>query len=120
MQDTEIDIAVSPAQVTIGALLTHIRRGDVETVHSLRRGAAEAIELSVHGDSRSSRVIGRPMGKLVLPPGASIGVIARQGRLIFPHHDTLIEQEDRIVLFLADKRQITAVERLFHVSFSFV
>jgi trk system potassium uptake protein TrkA len=120
VQDTEIDIAVSPAQVTIGALLTHIRRGDVETVHSLRRGAAEAIELSVHGDSRSSRVIGRPMGKLVLPPGASIGVIARQGRLIFPHHDTLIEQEDRIVLFLADKRQITAVERLFHVSFSFV
>lgn len=120
VQDTEIDIAVSPAQVTIGALLTHIRRGDVETVHSLRRGAAEAIELSVHGDSRSSRVIGRPMGKLVLPPGASIGAIARQGRLIFPHHDTLIEQEDRIVLFLADKRQITAVERLFHVSFSFV
>lgn len=120
VQDTEIDIAVSPAQVTIGALLTHIRRGDVETVHSLRCGAAEAIELSVHGDSRSSRVIGRPMGKLVLPPGASIGAIARQGRLILPHHDTLIEQEDRIVLFLADKRQITAVERLFHVSFSFV
>jgi len=120
VQDTEIDIAVSPAQVTIGALLTHIRRGDVETVHSLRRGAAEAIELSVHGDSRSSRVIGRPIGKLALPTGTSIGVIGRQGRLIFPHHDTLIEQEDRIVLFLADKRQITAVERLFHVSFSFV
>ena len=120
VQDTTIDIAVSPAQVTIGALLTHIRRGDVEAVYSLRRGAAEAIELTVHGDSKSSRVIGRPIGKLALPPGVSIGVIARQSQIIFPHHDSRIEPEDRVVLFLADKRQITAVERLFDVSFSFL
>ena len=120
VQDTTIDIAVSPAQVTIGALLTHIRRGDVEAVYSLRRGAAEAIDLTVHGDSKSSRVIGRPIGKLALPPGVSIGVIARQSQIIFPHHDSRIEPEDRVVLFLADKRQITAVERLFDVSFSFL
>ncbi len=120
VQDTTIDIAVSPAQVTIGALLTHIRRGDVEAVYSLRRGAAEAIELTVHGDKRSSRVIGRPIAKLALPPGVSIGVIARQGQLIFPHHDSHIESEDRVVLFLADKRQIKAVERLFDVTFSFL
>jgi len=120
VQDTTIDIAVSPAQVTIGALLTHIRRGDVEAVYSLRRGAAEAIELTVHGDRRSSRVIGRPIAKLALPPGVSIGVIAHQGLLIFPHHNIQIEPEDRVVLFLADKRQIKAVERLFDVTFSFL
>ncbi len=120
VQDTAIDIAVSPAQVTIGALLTHIRRGDVEAVYSLRRGAAEAIELTVHGDSRSSRVIDRPLAKLALPPGVSIGVIARQNQIIFPHHDSRIEPEDRVVLFLADKRQIKAVERLFDVTFSFL
>ena len=39
-----IDVAISPQQVTIGSLLAHVRRGDVVKVHSLRRGAAEAIE----------------------------------------------------------------------------
>ncbi len=116
VQDTAIDIAVSPAQVTIGVLLTYIRRGDVEAVHSLRRGAAEAIELTVQGGGRGSRVVGRPIAKLGLPGNASIGVIARQGQLLFPHHDTQLEAGDRVVIFLADKRQVAKVERLFHVA----
>lgn len=115
-----IDIVVSPAQVIIGTLLTRIRRGDVEVVHSLRRGAAEAIELWVHGDDKTSKVIGRPLHRLPLPAGASIGAILRQGTLIFPHHDECLQSEDRIVLFLADKGQIPAVERLFHVPLSFL
>ena len=44
VQGGEIDIAFSPQQATISALLTHIRRGDIVNVYSLRRGAAEAIE----------------------------------------------------------------------------
>jgi trk system potassium uptake protein TrkA len=40
-----IDIGISPAQVSIGTLLAHVRQGDVAEVHSLRRGAAEALEL---------------------------------------------------------------------------
>ena len=54
-----IDIAISPQTITIGSLLAHVRRGDVVRVHSLRRGAAEALEAVVHGDERSSRVVGR-------------------------------------------------------------
>ena len=33
----EIDIAISPQQITISSLLTHVRKGDISTVHSLRR-----------------------------------------------------------------------------------
>ena len=120
VQDTAVDIAISPAQVTIGAILTHIRRGDVVAVHALRRGAAEAIELTVHGDQRTSRVIGRPITKLGLPAGTSVGIIARQGQLLFPHHDTRLAAEDRLVLFLADKGQIETVERLFHADLNFL
>ena len=120
VQDSAVDIAISPAQVTIGAILTFIRRGDVEAVHALRRGAAEAIELTVHGDDRSSRVIGRPITKLGLPAGTSVGIIARHGQLLFPHHDTRLAAEDRVVLFLADKSQIETVERLFHAPLNFV
>ena len=55
VQAGQIDIAISPAQATIGTLLAHVRRGDCVAVHSLRRGAAEALELSAHGDARYPR-----------------------------------------------------------------
>jgi trk system potassium uptake protein TrkA len=119
VQGTAVDIALSPAQVTIGALLAHIRRGDVVAVHSLRRGAAEAIELIAHGDDKTSRVVGRRVDELPLPEGASIGVIVRGEKLVFPHRDTVIESDDHVVLFLADKRKISDVERLFQVFITF-
>jgi len=59
VQGGDIDIAISPQQITMGSLLTHVRRGDIINVHSLRRGAAEALEIIAHGDARSSKVIGK-------------------------------------------------------------
>ncbi len=119
-QGATVDIAVSPAQITIGALLTHIRRGDVVAVHSLRRGAAEAIEVIAHGDRTSSRVVGRRIDELALPDGAAIGIIARGNELVFPHGDTVIESNDHAIVFLADKRRIDEVERLFQVDITFL
>jgi trk system potassium uptake protein TrkA len=115
----EIDIAVSPSQATIGSLLTHIRRGDVVKVHSLRRGAAEAIEAVAHGDPGSSRVVGRTIDEIPLPDGATIGAIVRDDRVLVAHHDTVIESEDHVILFLTDKRLIYQVERLFQVAVTF-
>jgi trk system potassium uptake protein TrkA len=119
-QGTAVDIALSPAQVTIGALLAHIRRGDVVAVHSLRRGAAEAIEVIAHGDHETSRVVGRRIDTLPLPEGTTVGALVRGEQLIFPHRDTVIESRDHVILFLADKRRIGDVERLFQVSITFV
>lgn len=115
-----IDIAISPQQVTIGALLTHVRRGDVVAVHSLRRGAAEAIEAVAHGDPRTSKVVGRRIEEVKLPPGTTIGAIVRGDEVIIAHHDTLIEAEDHVILFLVDKRRIVEVERLFQVGITFL
>jgi trk system potassium uptake protein len=115
-----IDIAISPQQVTIGALLAHVRRGDVVAVHSLRRGAAEAIEAVAHGDSKTSRVVGRRIDELKLPRGCNIGALVRGDEVIIAHHDTVIEAEDHVILFLVDKRRINEVERLFAVSVTFL
>ena len=115
-----IDIAISPQQVTIGTLLAHIRRGDIAAVHSLRRGAAEAIEAVAHGDDRSSKVVGRAIQDIKLPPGATIGAIVRGDEVVIAHHDTVIRAEDHIILFLVDKRRIGEVERLFQVGVTFV
>ncbi len=119
-QGATVDIAISPAQITIGALLAHIRRGDVVAVHSLRRGAAEAIEIIAHGDSTTSQVVGQRIGDLPLPAGTSIGVIVRDDKLVFPHHDTVIESHDHVVLFIANKQMIGKVESLFRVAIGFL
>ena len=110
-----IDIAISPHQVTIGAMLAHIRRGDVVAVHALRRGSAEAIEAIAHGDAKSSKVVGRRIEELQLPKDTTIGAIVRGDEVLIAHHDTEIESEDHVILFITNKRVIAKVEKLFSV-----
>jgi trk system potassium uptake protein TrkA len=119
LQGGKIDIALSPAHVTIGSLLAYVRQGDVAAVHSLRRGAAEALELVAHGDRQSSRVVGRRIDEIDLPKGATIGAIARDGEVIMGHHDTVIEAEDHVIVFVIDKKMVKKVEKLFQVSLGF-
>ena len=119
VESGSIDIALSPQQATIGSLLAHIRRGDIVAVHSLRRGAAEALEAIAHGDKDSSMVVGRRIDEIDLPPGTSIGAIVRNEEVIIVHRDTVIEAEDHVILFLTNKRYIKEVERLFQVGFNF-
>jgi trk system potassium uptake protein len=123
MQGSTIDIALSPAHAVIGELLTHVRRGDVSAVHSLRRGTAEALEGVARGDARTSRLVGRRVEQVALPEGARIGAIVRSaGRaceVLMPHHDTVIEDGDHVIMFLPHKRMLREVEKLFQVSATF-
>ena len=115
-----IDIAISPQQVTIGALLAHIRRGDVVAVHSLRKGAAEAIEAVAHGDQNTSKVVGRTIADLELPRGAKIGAIVRAEKVLIAKPGLAIEPEDHVIMFLADKNRVREIERMFQVSATFI
>ncbi|MBI3906473.1 MAG: Trk system potassium transporter TrkA [Pseudomonas fluorescens] len=119
IQGGDIDIAISPQLATIGTLLAHVRRGDIVSVHSLRRGAAEAIEAIAHGDAKSSKVIGKAIENIGLPPGTTIGAIIRDEEVIIAHDDTVIETGDHVILFLVDKKHLRDVEKLFHVGLSF-
>lgn len=123
MQGSTIDIAISPSQAVIGELLTHIRRGDVAAVHSLRRGAAEALEGIARGDVKTSKLVGRRIEEVKLPKGARFGALVRgEGRnseVLMPHHDLLIEDGDHIIIFIPNKRLVREVERLFQVSATF-
>ena len=112
---SNIDIAVSPQHATISALLTHVRRGSIDNVYSLRGGAAEAIEIVAKGDEQSSKVVGRQIGSLKLPPGTTIGAIVRDEEVLIAHSNTVIKAEDHVVLFLVNKKYISDVENLFQV-----
>lgn len=119
VQGGEIDIAISPAQATVGPLLSKIRRGDMAAVHSLRRGAAEVLEIVVHGDLKTSKIVGRPIAEIALPDGASIAAVIRGNEVLIAHHDVLIEAEDHLIVFALNKRIIPKVEKLFQVGFGF-
>jgi trk system potassium uptake protein TrkA len=119
VQSELIDIAISPQQVTIGTLLAHVRRGDVAAVHSLRRGAAEAIEAIAHGDERSSKVVGRKIVDLPLPLGTTIGAIVRGDEVLIATGQLVIKSDDHVILFVVDKKRIAEVERLFQVAVTF-
>jgi trk system potassium uptake protein TrkA len=133
VQTGRIDIAISPAQATIGTLLAHVRRGDCVAVHSLRRGAAEALELIAHGDRKSSKVVGRKVEEIDLPKGATIAALVRRSPILDPrdsrrpvdeviiaHHDTVIQADDHVIVFAVNKRIVPKVEKLFQVGVGFL
>ena len=135
LQAGQIDIAISPAQAVIGTLLARVRRGDCVAVHSLRRGAAEALELIAHGDYKSSRVVGRRIEEISLPKGATIAAIVRrherpahgvesaaagETQVIIAHHDTVIEPDDHVIVFVVNKHMVSKVEKLFQVGVGFL
>ncbi|WP_018878607.1 Trk system potassium transporter TrkA [Thioalkalivibrio sp. ALE28] len=113
LQSGTIDVAISPQQATIGALLARVREGGTATVHTLRRGAAEAIETVVNGDARTSQVVGRRIEEIDFPEGTSLGAVVREEEVIIPHRDTVIEAGDHVILFVTDRRKVKQVQRLF-------
>ena len=115
-----IDIAISPQQATVSAVLAHVRRGDVARVHSLRRGAAEAIEAVAHGDRENSRVVGRRLEEIDLPPGTTIGAIVRGDQVIIAQRNVVIQGGDHVVLFIVNRKYTRAVEELFNVPPTFL
>ena len=119
IQGGVIDIALSPQQVMIGTLLTHIRRGDIAKVHSLRRGAAEVIEAVAHGDSLSSKVVGRTLDEIKLPSDTTIGALVRGKNVLIAQPDIVVESGDHLILFVVDKQRIREVERLMQVGITF-
>ncbi|MDP1647545.1 MAG: Trk system potassium transporter TrkA [Rubrivivax sp.] len=134
VQGSQIDIAIAPSHAVIGELLAYVRRGDVAAVHSLRRGAAEAMEAIVRGDSKTSRLAGRPIGEAGLPKGAQVGAIVRglhlpdgsdagaaaRPQVIIAHSDTVVEPNDHVIVFVPSKRMVREVEKLFQVSATFL
>ncbi|MDT8438505.1 MAG: Trk system potassium transporter TrkA [Wenzhouxiangellaceae bacterium] len=119
VESDRIDVAVSPQQITIGALLTLIRKGHMVRVHSLRQGAAEAIEVIAHGDPGRSRIVGREIGAINMPESTSIGAVVRGNEVLIAHRTVVIEPEDHVIVFVADKKRIAEVERLFSVEAMF-
>lgn len=112
IQDDKIDIAISADQITVSSLLAKVRQGSTAVVHTLRRGAAEAIEVVIHGSENTSNLVGKSVDQIQWPPATLVGAIMRGDQVMMAHHDSIIESGDHVVLFVADSEQVLAIEKL--------
>ena len=113
METDSIDITISAEQITVSSLLSHIRKGDVVKVHSLKRGGAEALEAIAH-DHENSRVVGKMVGDIDLPEGASItAIVSNEGDIKTVHHSTFVKADDHVVVFIDNRDTITEIETIF-------
>lgn len=119
IDDSTIDHAISPQLITIGSILTKIRRGNMIKVHHLHGNEAEAIELIISGDEKTSKVIGRHLHELDLPPSCILTAIVREETVIVAEQDQILQAKDHVILISLKKRYVHQIESLFQVNLSF-
>ena len=113
METDSIDITISAEQITVSSLLSHIRKGDVVKVHSLKRGGAEALEAVAHSHE-NSKVVGKMVGDIALPEGSFItAIVSNEGEIKAVHHTTFVEADDHVVVFIDNRDTITEIETIF-------
>ncbi|HBQ24284.1 MAG TPA: Trk system potassium transport protein TrkA, partial [Gammaproteobacteria bacterium] len=112
-QSEDVDMVISPDQITTSGILAHIRKGDTMMVHSLRQGKSEAIEIIVHGDQAHSKVVGKTIEEINFPDGVVVGSIVRNNEVIMGSRKLVIEENDHVLIVLSDVSKIHEVEALF-------
>ena len=110
-----IDAVINPRSVTISRILQHVRRGRIQTVHTIQDGAAEVIEAEA---LETSPLVGRPLRSLDLPGGMRIGTIIHKGEVITPTGECQIAPGDRFIIF-ATADQVPKVEQMARVSLEY-
>ena len=111
VEKQEIDIIISPEDLTIGALLTHIRKGSILKAHSLMHGFLELLEIEVR-DNPDTKILGKNIGQLNLSENIVLCCIIRNDEFIFDSSNILLEQSDRLVC-LVNKKDVKQIEDLF-------
>jgi len=113
-QGIDIDVTIAPSQITVGTFLSELAGEDVVRVHSLRRGAAEAIETIVKASNNGKEdVVGKEIGSIKLPIGATIGAILRKNKAKIAHDDVRLRENDHVILFLTDKKILNKIQEIF-------
>ena len=96
-----IDVMVSPKSIIVANIMQHVRRGRIKSIHSIRDGEFEIIEVGV---SDSSRVANKKIMDIELPSGVMIGAVIRDGDVVIPRDNLdLLPKDDVIILASRDK-----------------
>ena len=110
-----ISRVIDPRMITVSKILKHIHRGKIESVYSIGNNQAEIIHAQA---LKSSKLINKSIKESDLPDGIRIGLLKRNGAILVPDKDTIIKENDEvIILCLSDS--IHDAEELFQVRGAF-
>ncbi len=107
-EDVGADVTISSITSTVGLFEKAITGPEVYGMLSLGGKAADVIEVTV---ARDSEAVGKSIEELDLPDLCTIAMITRNGDLIPPRGDTVLEGGDRVIL-AGDPEDIVPVGKL--------
>jgi trk system potassium uptake protein TrkA len=110
-----VDVVVNPRNITVSTILQHVRRGRIHSVHTLREGFGELIEAEALA---TSELVGTPIRDINIPDGVLFGTIVRGEEVIIPRGNTIIQANDRVILF-AEPKAVKKVEKMFSVQLEY-
>ena len=112
LQDSlNIDDLVDPRMTTVSRIMEHVHRGTIGTVYSLLDGEYEFIEAKI---SEKSELINKKIRDSNLPEDIRIGAVIRKDQVVIPRSSFIFEKDD-LVVFLAKREELKAVESIFSV-----
>ena len=115
----EIDIVVSPEDVTLSSLLAAARTSDIVSVNRIANYDGECMEIIAHGNDKTSKIVGKRISQLKLPSSIVVGAIVRKDSVLLANHDLEIESDDHVIIFIFDRKEIPKIEKMFQVSVGF-
>jgi trk system potassium uptake protein TrkA len=98
-EEVGIDVAVNPREATAEEITRFTREYQAENVAIIESDRAEVLEIEI---TEESVLADRPIHESIadLPDGVVIGAIARNGTLVIPRGDTVVERGDHVVVFV--------------------
>ncbi len=104
-----LDAVVSKKLLTVNAILRFIRKSTLESIASIPGVDAEIIEII---PQRGAKITKKPLKQISFPRSAIVGAVHRHNEVIIPNGETIIREEDRVVIFSLP-RALAEVEKLF-------
>lgn len=96
-----LDTLINPKRITAEYIVKYVRAIDnslgnnVETIHRLANDRVEAVEFVIR---HCDEVVGIPISELDLKPGVIIAFITRNGEMVLPRGNTMMQEGDLVVL----------------------
>lgn len=106
-----IDHAVSPKLIIAKDILRIVRGGKILSMSLLIGGRAEVLEII---PQKGAPVVNKPLKKTGMPRGVIIGAIIRNGKVIVPNGNSIINSTDKVIVFTLEN-YIEKVNKLFFI-----
>ena len=110
IKNEDLEVSIAPTLITIGVVLQNVVSSRLANAYSFKGGKAEALEVIVDIE-KNKGLIGKGIEEINVPEGCMIGALLRDKDVKIAHHDLKIEENDHLVIFLADKDNFEQLER---------